>query len=398
MNPFHFLRGSIAVRITTAAPETLLYAFNTAGICVRNVLFLNELTVSLDVYRNDYIALCQLAEKHDAQIKIIKKFGMIWGIVRLMTRPVLMFGVITIILLTLLIPTRVLFVEVSGNKLLPDDLILEKSALCGIKFGALRSDVRSESTKNQLLSALPELRWAGVNTRGCVAVISIEEKPITHTKTDPKDIRHIVAQKDAVISEMSILRGITQCRIGQAVAKGQVLVSGYVDHGISLEGNCADAEIIGYTGNIIYMLTPTHHIVRRNILQAKTRYSLLVGKKLINFGKDSGISDSKCVRMYEERYLTLPGRFKLPIALVKERIISYSLAAQKSENADDYTWVESAAKDYLRSRMLSGEILRSKISTEIDNGVYVHYGTYQCREIIGRIRSEEKLITDEQRS
>ena len=393
-----FLQGSVDVRITTAAPEALLHAANAAGVCLRNVLCIDDLTISMNVGSKDYRILCNLAEKYGAKIHIIRKKGLYWGAVGLVYRPVFMLGLMTIFLLTVLLPTHILFVEISGNETLPDALILEKASLCGIKFGASRRHVRSEATKNQLLSILPELRWAGVNTRGCVAVISVQEKPVTQPRTEHKGVCHIVAEKDGIISTMTILRGVPLCKAGQAVTRGQVLVSGYIDHGLSLEGTSADAEITGYTGNILYMLTPMKRTVRTNLVRANKRYSVLVGKKLINFGKDSGISDSECVRMYEERYLTLPGGFRLPIALVKERIFSYSLATQVLDNADDYAWVGSAAKDYLYSQMLSGEILRSNSSAEIGDGVYIHYGAYQCREIIGRTHSEEKMTTDEQRS
>ena len=173
------------------------------------------------------------------------------------------------------------------------------------------------------------------------------------------------------------------------------MVSGYIDHGISLEATCADAEIMGYTGNVLSTVTPIERLVRDGRAGCETRYQLLLGKKLINLGKDSGISDVKCVRMYEERYLTLPGGFRLPVALVLEQSIPYALHTKCVEDPGDYAWVKTAAEDYLQSQMLSGEILHSNTLEGIDDGLYTLYGTYQCREIIGRIRSEEKLIADE---
>ena len=36
--------------------------------------------------------------------------------------------------------------------------------------------IRSEKVKNSLLQRIPQLQWAGINTDGCVAVISVREK------------------------------------------------------------------------------------------------------------------------------------------------------------------------------------------------------------------------------
>lgn len=398
MGMLNSARGTVIVEIITAEPENFLQILNSNGIVLKNIQHTDPLTLLFEQKRSDYKKMCSLAEKAGAHVKLIKKSGIYWGLKSLIGRPVLITGTLLIFLLTLFLPTRILFVKIKGNESLPASLILEKAELCGISFGASRKAVRSESTKNQLLSFLPELRWVGVNTYGCVAVISVQEKPDYQLKSGGNTICHIVAAKDGIISEMTIFQGTGQCKVGQAVEKGQVLVSGYVDHGISLEATSANAEIMGYTGNVLYMYTPTARRVRDKQLAEKTQYKLLIGKKLINFSKDSGISDTECVRMYEERYLTLPGGFRLPIALIRERTMPYSLESDVTLDPSSYTWVESVAKDYLHSQMLSGEILRASTLTEIVDDVHVLYGTYQCRELIGRIRSEEKLIADEQRN
>jgi hypothetical protein len=48
------------------------------------------------------------------------------------------------------------------------------------------------------------------------------------------------------------------------------------------------------------------------------RYSILLGKKRINFYKGSGIYDGSCVKMVSQYHLTLPGDYVLPVTVVKE--------------------------------------------------------------------------------
>lgn len=389
------LLGYVTVVITTASPESFLQSLNQNGVSLQNVYFLDLLTVRLEVKRTDYGKVRLISNKAGAKIRIERKSGIYWSLKGLKKRPLLLLGVAAILLLTLLLPTRVLFVQVIGNDRLPAALIIEKAELCGISFGASRRSVRSEETKNQLLSVLPELRWAGVNTYGCVAVITVEEKMPVKENQKVEGIGHVIAQKDGIISEMTILRGTGLCSVGQAVRKGQVLVSGYIDHGISIEGVCADAEVWGYTGNVLHMVAPADRYMTIEKKAPKTNYRLIVGKKLINFGKDSGISGAECVRMYEERYLTLPGGFRLPIGLICETIIPRHITVYRNNCSDSYTWLDNAAEDYLRSQMLSGEILHSNTRTECNDSLCTLYGSYRCREIIGLMRSEEKMITDE---
>lgn len=395
MGIFCLLFGSNTVEITTATPENLLSLLNEHNIRLKNVEYKDPLTIRFYLNRKDYKKTYQLTEKSGAKIKIIDRSGLYWRVKCLINRPVLVVGILLLFALTWFVPTKILFVQINGNEAVPTSLILEKAEFCGITFGASRRRVRSEVMKNQLLSAIPELQWVGVNTYGCNAVITVREKEHTLVENESSRIHHVVATKDGIISEMTVLRGAGNCKVGQAVEKGQILVSGYIDHGISLEATGADAEIIGYTGNILYTVTPTERMVRSKKTTEIIQYQLLIGKKLINFGKGSGISGRECVRMYKEWCLTLPGGFRLPVSIIQETTVPYSITAQDVESANDYVWLNAAAEQYLRSHMLSGEILQSNTLTEISNGRYTLYGTYQCREIIGRICSEEKMIADE---
>ena len=88
-------------------------------------------------------------------------------------RPVLLAGLGILFLLAMYLPSRVLFIRVEGNMQIPDRQILAAAEECGIRFGASRREVRSEKVKNALLSSVPQLQWAGVNTAGCVATISV---------------------------------------------------------------------------------------------------------------------------------------------------------------------------------------------------------------------------------
>ena len=90
--------------------------------------------------------------------------------------------------------------------------------------------------------------------------------------------------------------------------------------------------------------------------------------------------------MYSQRYLTLPGGLRLPVALCVERITWYETA---DITVADLSWLEERAQAYILSQMLSGEIRSSNMQIYFEDGFCGLYGTYRCRELIGRVRSEE---------
>ena len=389
MGIWRSLAGLICIELTSASPADMMTAINHEGITLLDITYISDLTVKAMVYRYDYQKLCTLAERRSEKIKLLDRKGLYFTFCNLRTRPVLLVGMAVLVILMLYLPTRVLFVRVEGNETIPQQLVIEKAAECGIGFGASRRQVRSERMKNALLGAIPQLQWDGVNTYGCVAGISIKERCVPDSPEKSENYGSIVASRDGVICDLTVLKGNPLCKVGQAVKKGQVLVSGYTDCGIYIQTTLAQAEIMAQTIRNLKVVSPTVYETRGEISREEVRYSLRLGKNIINFCKDSRISDTTCVKMYEERYLVLPGGFQLPVSLIKETLTYFDHIQASDPDATDYTWMEQQSELYLKTQMLAGEILQSNVSLEIQEGVCLQSGEYFCKEMIGQIRSEE---------
>ena len=92
--------------------------------------------------------------------------------------------------------------------------------------------------------------------------------------------------------------------------------------------------------------------------------------------------------MYEEKFLTLPGGFKLPVALITETYTYTELQSAAYQN-NDFVWLEEACNSYLKSLMVAGEILHRKSFGEFGDKIYTLKGKYACKEMLGQIRYEE---------
>ena len=170
------LTGLIQAELLTADPAGALRAIADAGIALRDVTPEGELCLRFSVARPSYGRLLRLTRRRGETLRILGRTGLYWRFRALAGRPVLLAGLALLLCAQILIPTRIFFVRVSGNQRVPARQILAAAESCGLRFGANRRALRSEAIKNSLLSAIPELKWAGVNTRGCVAVISVAEK------------------------------------------------------------------------------------------------------------------------------------------------------------------------------------------------------------------------------
>lgn len=391
MGLFQSLSGLLRLELTSADIPGALIAIAEKNIPVYDVRTKGELTLRMEIRREDYRFLADICRKRGEKLRILGRRGLYWTGKNLLKRPLLLIGIGTMLAAVLFLPSRVFFVRVEGNSNVPARQILEAADNAGIRFGASRREVRSERVKNALLQALPSLQWAGVNTSGCVATISVRERSMR--EEEPEDmsgkVSSIVAVCDGVILSATVTRGTGLCQPGQAVTAGQLLISGYTDLGLSIRADQAEGEIFARTRHALQAITPALALQKGESEESMVHYSLLVGKNRINLWKDSGICGGSCDRMYEEYYVTLPGGFQLPIALVKETVANRE-AGQVSMSADDAeSLLRRFSENYLVSQTISGRIISEDVGFTETDGAFMLEGTYICTEMIGRQRQEK---------
>ena len=389
MDIWSSLGGRITLELTTADPAGLMQSAAEQGIVLYQVEFVATLTFRCAVRRKDYRSLRKLTEKRGDVLKIYGRDGLYWDLCAVIRRPVLLAGCALLFLLVLLLPTRVLFVQVEGNQTVPARRILAAAEESGIRFWASRREVRSERVKNDLLGLLPQLEWAGVNTKGCVAVISVKEKISEKTEQVPNFVSSIVAVRDGIVESCTAWEGNLLCHVGQAVREGEVLISGYTDCGICIRATGAEGEIFARTRQKTQVMTLSQRLLRGNQVAVKHKYSLLVGKKRINLWKDSGIWEGSCDRMYEEYYITLPGGFSLPVAFVQETCVFYETEWTEVDAASLQENLKQAAKGYLTEQMIAGKILKGSEMFRFWQDTCRMEGVYLCSEMIGRVQREK---------
>ena len=381
--------GQMQVRLVSADITGVLEKLQQNHILLRDVCANDALSVTFCICRKDWKQVRQICGSRGESVSAKRLPGLYWTVVGLLRRPVLVLGMLALLLLTLWVPGRIFFVQVEGNVSVPANRILEQAQLCGIGFGASRREVRSEQMKNHLLEQLPQLQWAAVNTKGCVAVITVLERQQSPQPEQEHQVSSIVALRDGIIREMTVQRGNALCTVGQAVKAGQVLISGYTDCGISIQASQAKGEIFGETKREMTAVFPLNYAKREMQHSSVKKYSLIIGKKRINFSNNSGILDGSCVKIYEQQSVILPGGFRLPITIVTETWISYT--SETKSYAQPQQVLEPFMERYLLQTMVAGKILsRQEIVTETPEFIRID-GIYSCYEMIGITRVEERM-------
>lgn len=381
--------GCIRAKVVCPDPAHSISKLAELGFQISECRIEDPLTFTFRLPRKQEKDLLDFCEKHGFDCDVHGLTGLVDRFLLLLRRPVITAGILLLLFLTFYLPGRVLFVQVEGNEALPDNLILEKAAHCGIYFGASRDAVRSEKMKNSLVQALPQLQWAGVNTKGCVAVIGVRERSSPPPNDDTRGVSSIVALRDGQITQLQVTRGSAKCAQGDFVKKGDVLISGYTDCGLTVRGQRAKGEVYAQTQRNVCMISPGKLQYRTQIDHGMKKYALLLGKNRINLYFSSGISHSTCVKMYAESYMMLPGGFRLPVALITESFDTCSLiSGELDENAAEFI-LKHSATELLNESMIAGSIVNAEESIKREDDIWTLNGTYQCREMIGTESTEE---------
>lgn len=391
MDALKWMQGYVSVSVTSADVAGVLRRINAAGITTYQVRQTGDLTLRFSIRRQDLRPIRRILKKSGDSLHLESRGGLYWLLKAMVRRPVMLCGILLVLVLTVLLPRRIYFVQVEGNHQIPSAKIVEAAESCGIKFGAVRRAVRSEQMKNALLGAMPELQWAGVNTQGCLAIISVRERAQPDEEALLPKVSSILASRDGVITELTVKSGTPLCKVGQGVTAGQVLISGYTDCGICIRANRSEGEIYALTKRQLAVITPSERVRIGSNGSVQRKFTWIFGKKRINFSKGSGISDATCGKMYREYTLTLPGGFALPVRIAVEQWTDYEVESQNADEESAEGKMSQFAEKYLQSQMIAGTVQARQETMVIEDGFYLSRGSYVCHEMIGITRIEENI-------
>lgn len=382
-----FAYGTAWVRLVTAEPGPALTCYMEQGVGLEAPKLTAPLTVEGVIRPGKLKRLLRLAEERGDRVDVLEVRGLRAVAKGAGRRAFFWLLLLSLCAAGLYIPHRVWVVTVEGNEVVSSRHILTAAENCGIHFWAKSKEIRSEKMKNRLLNLIPELEWAGVNFSGGIATITVRER-VEAEQIKPRNVvTDIVAERDGIIVELSVLDGQTLCKVGQAVRAGDLLVSGCVVHDYKAQLSYADAEIYALTQHEIQAVTPV--LQWKKVYtgrQVRCRY-LLIGRKRINLSGNSGISGATCDKMTDIETLTLPGGYGLPVKVVTEVYREYTLETVEPDLADCEALLTEFGQALVTHQMLAGTVLDAAPVLTPEDGFLCMDAVYSCREMIARQKS-----------
>lgn len=385
-----WLTGKFRVKIISVDPQNILNVLLDKNIIIKNVHWIDDMIIEVIISNKGKRILLQQSRKGLCEFFILETFGLTAYSRKVFGRWFLLIGIFIYLCLTVYLQNNILFVHVSGNNVVHSNLIIEQAGNQGLRFGCSKRNLRSEQIKNNLLESIPALQWVGINTSGCVATIHVKERVKSEEiKENHLQFSNIIASKNGMIRSVISLRGIVTCEVGQYVTAGQTLISGIKSSKDILVFTDAAGEVIADTEHCYTVLTPRTSVKRGPLKHTIQTYSIIFGKKLINFNNSSRILDPTCVKMISRNKLTLPGDFVLPISFNCTSVKYYTSICDSAEKSCD--WMLNQCNEYAKEQMISGEIVERFVLPFSYADVSGYRVYMNCREMIGQVKKEELI-------
>lgn len=204
----------------------------------------------ISVPRSQVDILRKSAVKSSVHIENISERGLGATIRRHKDKLSLLAGIGVFFLVIHFLSMYVWVVQVSGNTTVSSEEIISAASEVGLRVGTWKRSFPASHVEQELMLQFRDMSWMSVNIQGCVANIAVKERfaPENFAVSDEED-SNIVARMDGEIAEVQVVQGTPEVKVGDAVTKGTLLVSGvYGEEDSDIVHTChATAKVMANT-------------------------------------------------------------------------------------------------------------------------------------------------------
>lgn len=382
---YDLARGVTKIEASGAQPERILNYCAENGIEFWNASPCRDFSITFCVHASYADSLLARSGKNGLDVKLISETGGRKLKLGAKRRAVFLLAFVLCVSLAAVSSLFLWRIEISGNDKLSDAEILRKLAECGVDYGAYWPALSSDEIRSRIVSEMPEIAWLSLNVRSSKAEIIVHEridKPDIVNEKSPCDI---IASKSGVIRKMSVLEGESAAIVGNAVAKGDVLVRGLMSSETGDERYVHSmAQVIADTWYEISAQTPLLEARKTEKSGRNTAFSLVIGKKRINFFSDSRNKCDSCDKINKLKYISLGDVFTLPVGYAVERTTQYETSLLPIDEDKTVGRMKESLKNELQRRIGDGQIVSEEYSVSKTDKVMTVTLRAQCTENIAK--------------
>lgn len=223
---YRIISGYLKVSFYGEYRERILSLCATNGITLWNSRFTGDSIESCILVR-DFRHIRKIARGKGVRVHILKKRGLPFITERYKKRFGILVGAVLFFLILELMSGYIWIIDINGNQSVSDSEILAACNNIGIHVGIKKNSIYPKIEREKLLLELDKIAWASLNIEGSRLTVNVTETK--QAEDGNKSYSNLKADTDGIIEKMDIVSGTSVVKVGDAVKKGDLLVSGIIE-------------------------------------------------------------------------------------------------------------------------------------------------------------------------
>ena len=282
--------------------------------------------------------------------------------------------------------SRVLWdIRVSGNETMTLRQVREELRRSGLRVGMPLSQLDPDEASIRIPLDSEYISWASVNMSGSVAYVEIRERVPTPPR-EPLQPANLVAECEGVIEEMEVYSGIPVVAVGQAVQKGDLLVSGLYDsQSVGWRVTRAAGRVLARTQHDFTVEIPLTYTEKQYTGEPIVKKTLIFFENEIKLLKNSRILGTSCDKIDSIDSYTMGEGASLPISVRTEYYFPYEYreASHSYEQAERLAYYE--LERAVSQEIPEGILLRKTVTPTLLEDAYLLQCRIWCLEDIAQV-------------
>ena len=379
-----FIRGYVEFEASGSFPERLIILSLRKGLNVYDTRGSGG-TVKGRVPKSQFEALKRLGSRCGVDIRVIKTRGVPFIYMHNRRRSGLVAGALCFAVLCYFLTSFVWVIDVEPTSRVSEYEIRQALKDHGLHSGAWRDSLVPDTIERETMMQLGLFGWMSVNITGTVAKVTVSEK-YSPEDTKGEEVRpcNIKAKKDGQIVKMDVKSGESIAKLGDAVTKGDLLVSGVV----STESG---GDFLSPSIGSVYAETTVEKTVEQPMSYKQslpsgnfTQRSML---EFLGIRLPLGLSyvPYESYTSQRERLNFISCGSVMPVDIYNEYCTEYKENDISLTKEEAHKSCLAALALYEAFHMQNCEIKKRELKGEIKNNTYVLTAKYTCVEDIGEI-------------
>ncbi len=282
-------------------------------------------------------------------------------------------------------------VRITGNETMSANEVYRELTDAGFGIGSYLPRFSASNLENRVLLSSDRLAWISVHMDGTVAVVQVVERH-TADEESPAKPANLIALFDGQIEMIELYRGDCVVKIGQAVQKGQLLVSGVYDsEALGARFTRAAGRIWARTEHQFEVRIPLNYVEKCYVDEKIGAITLNFFEKSMKIFKNTGNDSGGCDIIEEENHLDMIGPNPLPFSLSVQSLHYYREEERVRTPEEALELAYAALADLLKGFSADTQLLSKEIKTTLTDSEVILVCTVNCIEDIA-LQSEFEVV------